>query len=338
MKILILRFSSLGDIAMATALPRVLRKKFPGATIDMLVREDFKDLIEYNPYLTNKLYLSRGAGFSGLFKLTKQIRQNNYDLIIDSHRSLRSFFICLFTSEVPKTYFNKRTIKRLLLIFLKINLFRKVDFQMVEYIKPLEQYGIRYDEKGTEIFIPDIIRERTKDLLIKKIPGFKKKKLIGLVPSAQWPGKRWPSIYFDKLAGMIVDKLDADVLIVGGKNDVFCAEIAKNHKRVYSFAGELDILGSAIALSECDVIVSNDTGMMHVAEAVGKDVIGIMGPTSYEFACYPYRKGSRVVELNMWCRPCSKNGQGLCIRWGKRPCLNKIKPDIVFEQLVESLK
>ncbi|MEI6092567.1 MAG: glycosyltransferase family 9 protein [bacterium] len=338
MKILIIRFSSLGDIAMATALPRVLRKKFSSAMIDMVVREDFKDLIEYNPYLNDKIYLSRGAGLSGLFKLTKQIRQNKYDLIIDSHRSLRSFFICLFTPGVTKTYFNKRTLKRLLLIFLKINLFKKVDCQMIEYIKPLEKYGINYDGKGTEIFIPENIRTKTKDLLSKKIPDFKKKKLIGLVPSAQWPGKRWPSDYFDKLAGMIVDKLDSDVLIVGGKDDVFCSDIARKNKRVYSFAGELDVFGSAIALSECDAVVSNDTGMMHVAEAVGKDVIGIMGPTSYEFACYPYRDGSRTVELNLWCRPCSKNGQGLCIRMGKRPCLNDINPDMVFEELLEFLK
>ena len=328
----------MGDIAMATALPRILRKKFPDAQIDMIVREDFKDLIEYNPNLTNKIYLSRGEGFGGLLRLTKKIRKSGYDLIIDSHRSLRSMFICLFTPGIEKVYFNKRTFKRLVLIFLKINLFKKVDFQMIEYLKPLKKYGIEYDGKGTEIFIPENIKEKVKKILSSTILSYKKKRLIGFIPSAQWPGKRWPACHFDTLAGMVVEKMDADVLLVGGKKDIFCDEIAKKHKNVYSFTGQFGMIESAAALAECDAIVSNDTGMMHVAEAVGHDVIGIMGPTSNEFGCYPYREGSRVVELNMWCRPCSKNGQGSCIRWGKRPCLNGITPSIVFKQLAEYLK
>ena len=328
----------MGDIAMATALPRILRKKFSDAQIDMIVREDFKDLIEYNPYLTNKIYLSRGEGVRGLLRLTKKIRESKYDLIIDSHRSLRSMFICFFTQGVKKVYFNKRTFKRLLLIFLKINLFKKVDFQMIEYLKPLKKYGTEYDGKGTEIFIPENIKEKVKKMISSRIPSYKNKKLIGFIPSAQWPGKRWPASHFDTLAGMVVEKIDANVLLLGGKKDVFCDDIAKNHKNVYSFAGQLGIIESAAALIECDAIVSNDTGMMHVAEAVEHDVIGIMGPTSNEFGCYPYREGSRVIELNMWCRPCSKNGQGPCIRWGKRPCLQDITPSLVFVQLSEYLK
>jgi lipopolysaccharide heptosyltransferase II len=336
-KILILRFSSMGDITMATALPRVLRKKFPDAQIDMAVREDFKDLIEWNPHLTNKIYLSKGEGFAGLLKLTKKIRDTRYDLIIDAHRSIRSRFICLFTPGTEKAYFDKRTIKRLILIFFKLNLFKKVDLQVVEYIKPLKKYGIEYDGKGTQIVIPEDIRKKVRAKISARIPSYGRKKMIGFVPSAQWPGKRWPVRNFDTLAGMIVEKLGADVLIIGGKNDSFCADIASTHRNVYSFAGEFTTAESAAALAECTAIVANDTGMMHVAEAVGKDVIGIMGPTSFEFGCYPYRKSSRVIELDMWCRPCSKNGQGPCIRWGKRPCLNNITPEMVFKQLLEYL-
>ncbi|MCX6113569.1 MAG: glycosyltransferase family 9 protein, partial [Proteobacteria bacterium] len=205
-------------------------------------------------------------------------------------------------------------------------------------LKPLKEYGVEYDGKGTEIIIPENIREKVKKNIASKIPSYKKKKLIGLIPSAQWPGKRWPAKQFDALSGIIAEKMDANVLIIGGKKDFFCEDIAKKYKNVYSFAGQLGMLESAAALAECNAIVSNDTGMMHVAEAVGKDVIGIMGPTSYEFGCYPYRKGSRVVELDMWCRPCSKNGQGPCIRWGRRPCLNDITPELVYSHLSEYLK
>jgi len=334
-RILIIRFSSLGDITMATALPRVLRKKFPEAKIDFAVAEEFKDIIEWNPYLNEKIYLSRSKGLTELIRVTKEIRKRNYDIIIDAHRSIRSRFICLFTPFIKKIYFNKRLIKRSLLIFFKINFFRKVDPQMVEYIKPLKKIGVEYDGLGTEIIVPDNIRDNVKKVLSSRIKDFGKRKFIGFVPSAHWPGKRWSADHFQDLVGLILKELDVDVVVVGGKKDHFCGDIVKSYDRAYSFAGEFGIAGSAAVLSMCDLVIANDTGMMHVAEAVGVDVIGIMGPTSYEFGCYPYRSGSRVVELNMWCRPCSKNGKGCCVRHGRRPCLNDITPDMVLDEVLD---
>jgi len=338
MKILIIRFSSLGDITMATVLPRHLKKKFPDAKVDMAVREDYRELIEWNPYLDDKLYVSRHEGFGGLWRLMREIRKRRYDIIVDAHRSIRSRFICLCNPSVEKFYFDKRTFKRLILIFLKFNLFRKVDLQMIEYLKPLSKLGINYDRKGTEIFIPDNIEDKVGSILRSSIPDMDTKPLIGIVPSAHWPGKRWPTSNFVELAGMMTSKIDSNVVVVGGGKDSFCDEIASVDKKAHSFAGKFSMIESAAALSFCDLVIANDTGMMHVAEAVGTDVVGIMGPTSYEFGCYPYRGGSRVVELDMWCRPCSKNGKGPCIRGGKRPCLNNITPDMVFEEVVDYFK
>ena len=338
MKILILRFSSLGDIAMATALPRHLRKTFPDAKIDIAVREDYKELVEWNPYLDDKLYISRREGLGGLWKLTREIQQKRYDLVVDAHRSVRSFFICALNPFVKKVYFNKRTFKRLLLIFLKLNLFKKVDLQIIEYLKPLFKLGISYDGLGTEIFVPEKINKKVFEQLTSIIPEMETKVLIGIVPSAQWPGKRWSVNKFKELVTMISEKIDCNIVVVGGSKDCFCDDIATVAANVYSLAGKVSMVESAVVLSLCDVVVANDTGMMHVAEAVGTDVIGIMGPTSYEFGCYPYRSTSRVVELDMWCRPCSKNGKGPCIRFGKRPCLNNITPDMVFDEVVDYFK
>ncbi len=323
---------------MATALPRHLRKKFPNAEIDMAVREDYRELIEWDPNLNDRLYVSRNDGIAGLWQLTKEVRSRRYDLIVDAHRSIRSRFICLFNPFVRKVYFDKRTLKRLLLIFFKINLFKNVDAQIVEYLKPLGELGISYDGLGTKIFVPDNVIEKIRKTLESRISKVNDKLLIGMVPSAQWPGKRWPSQYFEVLASMIAEELDANIVVIGGKGDSFCEKIASVDRRVYSFAGDLSMIGSAAVLSLCDLVICNDTGMMHVAEAVGSDVIGIMGPTSYEFGCYPYRPSSRVVELDMWCRPCSKNGKGPCVRWGKRPCLNNISPDMVFEEVKDYFK
>ncbi len=332
LKILILRFSSLGDIVMSTALPRVLKNTFSGSNIHMAVRSDFRDLIEWNNNIDRKIYLEKNEGLRGLVKLIKSIKTEKYDLIIDAHKSMRSSLICLFTPGVRKVYFNKRTLKRLVLIFFKINLFSKIDLQILEYIKPLKKLGVSYDDKGTKIFLPQDAIDKA-DKILRELINKKNTKIIGMVPGAHWPGKRWPAYKFRCLAGLIEKNMDAIVLIVGAKKDLFCDDIVKGYSKVFSFAGKLSMIESAAMLSKCDVVISNDTGMMHVAEAVGSDVIGLMGPTSREFGCYPYRETSRVIELKMWCRPCSKNGKGLCIRFGKRPCLNNIEPASVFETL-----
>lgn len=333
-KILIIRFSSLGDIIMATALPRVLRAKYPDAQIDMVVRDDFFELIKNNPHINNKISFPKKDGLKGLIKFTKKIREEKYDLIIDAHKKIRSIFITSFSgSKILKI--NKRTLLRWLLIYLKINFFKnKIDYQIEEYIKPLKKLNVLYDHKGTELFIPDDIKNKINQLLQKTIPNFKlNKKIIGFVPSAHWAGKRWPYSKFDELAKLLHQ--DFDIVIVGGSKDDFCNQIANKYPNVYSFAGKASLLESAYILSECNLVVANDTGMMHVAEAVGTDVITIIGPTSVEFACYPHRIKSKTVELNMWCRPCSTNGSGMCIRFGKRPCLNNISSNDVYNEVLK---
>jgi heptosyltransferase-2 len=319
---------------MSTALPRVLKKTLPGSRIDMVVRSDFKDLIEWNGNIDKKIYLEKDEGVRGLIKLIKYIKSAKYDLIVDAHRSIRSSVICFFTPGVKKAYFNKRTLKRLILIFLKINLFKRIDLQILEYIKPLRKFGVFYDYKGTEVFLPPAALDKVNRIIDKHV-NEGAKKIIGLVPGAHWPGKRWPAERFRELAGLIEKSMGATVFIVGAKKDTFCNDIATGRNKVFSFAGKLSMIESAALLSKCDVVISNDTGMMHVAEAVGVDVIGIMGPTSREFGCYPYRPGSKVLEMKMWCRPCSKNGKGPCIRFGKRPCLNNIGTALVFETLLK---
>jgi len=323
---------------MATVLPRHLRKKFPNAKIDMTVREDFRELIEWNPYIDEKIYIPRDQNIDALIKIALDIRKRDYDLIVDAHRSIRSRVVCLFNPFVKKALFNKHSLKRFLLINLKLNLLKTYKRQMLEYLEPLKEHGISYDDKGTEIFIPKEIKDAVALNVSKIIGDIKNKKLIALVPSAHWPGKRWSSNKFKELCGMILDNFqDVNIVVLGGTKDVFCNEIVSSYDRAYSFAGKLSIIESAALLSMCELSVCNDTGMMHVSEAVGVDTIGIMGPTSREFGCYPYRTGSKVVELDMWCRPCSKNGSGLCIRSGKRPCLNMISTEMVFNKVSDML-
>ena len=244
----------------------------------------------------------------------------------------------MFNPLVKTCSFSKKSIRRFLLIYFKINLLKNSDKQMIEYLNPLKKYSINYDGKGTEVIIPEEVKKAVRYKLSHQIKDFGTRPVIALAPSAHWPGKRWSVNNFKQLCGMILSRLDVDVVVLGGARDEFCKDIVKPYERAYSFAGQFSIIESAAVLSMCTFSVCNDTGMMHVSEAVGTDTLVIVGPTSKEFGCYPYRQGSKVAELDMWCRPCSKNGSGVCIRFGKRPCLNNITPAMVYEKIHRYIK
>jgi len=169
--ILILRFSSLGDIVMTTAMVRNLRRAFPYARIDMVVRDDYIDLIKHNPHLDKKIALPRDQGIKALYNLLKTLRKSHYDLIYDAHRSLRTRALMPFLKASYKSYFDKHYLKRSLALTFKLSLLQDERF-LTRYIKPLESFGVGFDEKGPEVFLVFICRLKYGQLIVKTIKGF----------------------------------------------------------------------------------------------------------------------------------------------------------------------
>jgi lipopolysaccharide heptosyltransferase II len=333
-KILVLRFSSLGDIIMSTAMIRCLRQGYPDAQIDMVVRADFFDLISENPHLTNKWSLGRGEGLKGLRALVKRINHEEYDLIYDAHRSLRTLLMMPFLKAKAKAYYEKHYLRRALALTFKLPLLSKR--RMLErFIDPLAPWEISYDGGGPEMVVAPDAKARAQ----QKVPIDLNRRWIGVVPSAQWPGKRWPLPYFRTLIESIVSRTDRNVLIFGGKADTFCAELIAGlpADRVVSSQGKLSIAESAAHLTRCELVVANDTGLMHVADALNIPSVLFLGPTSAEMGCLPFHPKARVLEETLWCRPCSKNGQAPCIR-GKRLCLEQITPDRALAATLELIR
>jgi heptosyltransferase-2 len=331
-KILILRFSSLGDIVMATPLVRATRQAFPQAQIDMVVREDFLDLIRHNPHLDQKITLARSAGIKGLYDLMRRINRERYDLVYNAHRSLRTLALMPFLKAGHRRYFTKHYTKRSLALTLKLPLLD--DTRMLErYIDPLSPFGVSYDGRGPEIFVDDKMRRAAREKVTVERPegGC----LIGIIPSAQWPGKRWPLSRFRELLEHLVKLTSHRMIVLGGPEDDFCEALCSGFRRdrVVNVQGKLSIGESAAVLARCDFVVANDTGMMHVADALGKPSVLMLGPTSAEMGCLPFHPLSRVMEQELWCRPCSKNGEAPCIR-GKRVCLTRTTTEAVFHAAV----
>lgn len=336
-KILLLRFSSMGDIVMTTAMIRCVRKRFPNARIDMVVREDLLDLIAHNPHLTNAIGLPRKQGLAGLRKLMRQIDAVGYDLVYDAHRSLRTRLMMPKLKADQKAYHRKHYIRRNWALTFKYPRMNDHSRMLERFIRPLEPFGVQYDGGGPEVFLDSAWEAswRLKVNPVNESTGL----TVGIVPSAQWEGKRWPLKSFRALLETLVTHTAHQIVLFGGPGDSFVSKLIANlpTNRILNTQGKLTLGESMAALNIVDVVIANDTGLMHVADALNIPSVLIMGPTSAELGCLPFHPQSQILEHALWCRPCSKNGQAPCIR-GNRLCLTQTTVGDVFEATLKVIR
>jgi lipopolysaccharide heptosyltransferase II len=338
-KILIIRFSSIGDIVLASPLIRVLRKRFPYSQIDFIVRKDYAELIRFNPNLNYIYEFNAHGGFRELRQLTNTVRQSNYDLVIDIHNSLRSRYIRSFSGVKKVVVINKRIFERTMLVRLKKNYYTDIVSVMDRYIEPIGIYGIENDAQGLNIFVPDEVVSRvTGKMASLRLNTFRE--VVGFCPSAKHLTKCWPQERFIETGIRLTRDLKAKIIIFGGKSDTtLCAAIAQaiNDKIEGGYATEYSnqftLLETAAAMQFCNTIVTNDSGLMHIAAAMKKKIVAIFGSTVREFGFSPVGTINIVVERKgLYCRPCSHIGRSNCPE-GHFRCMNEIQIDDVIEAI-----
>jgi heptosyltransferase-2 len=313
-KILIIRLSSLGDILLTTPVIRALKKNKPDAQIDVLVRKQYFDAIKNNPYIDNIFTLSH----DNFQELKSTIKKNDYDLIIDLQGNLRSRWLC-FDSQAPIRRINKPAINKWLLVNTKFDLLH--DFSIPKLYA--ETAHIILDDEGLEIFIDDSIKPRI-DL---------GDDYIGICPGSRHKTKMWPAEYYIELG----KKLTADnyrVLVFGGKDDKeICNEITEEIPNAINLQTENELLQMASELKLCKLVISNDSGLMHVASAVKTPVVALFGSTVKSFGFSPYGVKYSIIEnAGLNCRPCSHIGLEKCPK-NHFKCMKDLTPDLVYKQI-----
>jgi heptosyltransferase-2 len=340
-KILVIRFSSIGDIVLITPALAQLRRWFPEAEIRFVTRSDMKDLVIHNPHINRVMAFPKNDPFSELQRLAEEIRSWGPDLIVDLHKSLRSRVLSRLIKK-PKLTVEKDRFKRKLLFWLRWNAFGPMPPNQIQKalnsLRPLER-SLDSDLE-TELYLSDEGRLRAKKMLKPFIesqdPFLTPKPLIGMVPSSLWNLKKWPESHFSELLDRIEEKGSANVILLGGPNDKECERLAKGRESfVFDTHGKTSLEEAGALMELCSLVITNDTGLMHMAEAVKTNVIALMGPTTSELGFYPYRKSSRVMERNLICRPCG-DGRGRCLRFGSKACLTGILPAEVL-QVMETM-
>lgn len=321
MKILIIRFSSIGDLTQALSIPSFVQSYVPHAEIHFVTRLDLADLVQSHPAVHRTWLLDRKQGFSGLLKLIRQLNAENFTHIYDAHNNLRSFFIRRLVRSKKTLTRPMMRWKRFLLLKWHINLFEKPFSGQRDLIKPLEKWGM-----------PFRLPPPPQLFLSSQPPQYSELKgpYIVLVPSAAHNLKRWPVEYWEQL---IQSQPNRQFVILAGPADTFTDVLSKN-KNVLNLTGKTDLAQSAAIISDCEAVVTNDTGLLHFAEQLGKPAIALMGPAPFGF---PSRKTTAILERDLPCRPCSKHGQGPCVNPNFHECLRSIYPQEVSEKLAEIL-
>jgi len=313
--ILVLRLSSLGDVLLTTPAIRALRNRFPTAKIDFLTKHAFAPLLQTNPYLS-KVHTYPAPNLKTIRDLRKLASQ--YDLIVDLHGTLRSRLLSFMNGKTVR--YKKYTLRRRLLTLFKLNLLKKVRSVPERYLEPLLRFGVIDDEQGLDYFQDTEAARFAKQILTQH--RLTEKSYVALCPGAHWHTKKWPPERYQELIMLMPET--RFVLLGNKREEPLCSRIAAiAEERAVNLAGKTEIAVSAEILRQARALVTNDTGLMHLACAVKTPVLALFGSTVRDFGFFPFRAKASVLEKTLRCRPCSTIGKAHCPK-GTLECLSSL--------------
>ena len=314
LKILVIRFSSIGDIVLTFHALRCLKEKHPNAEVHFLTKSTYKELLLASTFHDKTLF------FEGDLKQTKgEIRKENYSHIIDLHNNLRTRLLTVGIRGVQLKRLVKLNWKKWLLTRLKKN--KLPNKHVVDrYIDAFTDLDVKSDHKNTAFFVPN-----TFEIELNRY-DLRKKSFLAIAMGAQYKTKKFPVSSLIK----VLESYDLPIVLLGGdaeNEDGQKIQAAFPQKKMYNLCGELSLLASASILSQAKTVLTNDTGLMHIAAMFDVPIVSIWGNTVPAFGMSPYRPGNEkyvkiheVVGLN--CRPCSKIGYQECPK-GHFKCMEK---------------
>ena len=322
-KILIIRFSSIGDIVLTTPVIRCIREQIPEAEIHYLTKEKYLPVIKANPHIS-RIHMFK----DDISLVIRELKAIGFDYIVDLHRNLRSSRVKLALRK-PSGTFNKLNRQKWLMVNMKLN--RLPNVHIVDrYFEAVRSIGVTNDSKGLEYHIPDEDRLGLNDLPPTHADGF-----IAFVIGGMHFTKMLP----DEKVIELCSRIDKPVILLGGTDDIAKGEriTLRCDRKIYNGCGIYNINQSASVIGLADLVITNDTGLMHIAAAFSKQIYSFWGNTIPEFGMYPYMPGneenSHIVEIRgLPCRPCSKIGYSKCPRKHFR-CMTDIDTEALADKI-----
>jgi heptosyltransferase-2 len=318
MKILVVRFSSIGDIVLTTPILRCIKQQLKDVELHFITKHNFLSVIEDNKYV-DKIYSIK----SSLSEVVPQLKKEKYDYVIDLHHNVRTLKLKLALGKKSFS-FNKLNWQKFLIVNLKANKLPNIHI-VDRYFETVKSIGVQNDNKGLDYFI----NEKDEVDIPSSLPTLFHEQYNVLVVGGSYFTKQIPINQLKE----ICSKSLLPLILLGGKEDSNVAEqvyqLYKN--KTINLCGKLNLNQSASIIQQSHKVITSDTGLMHIAAAYKKDIISLWGNTIPEFGMGPYLAGkdSQILEVKgLSCRPCSKLGYKKCPK-GHFKCMNDIKiPEI----------
>jgi len=327
--ILVLRFSSIGDIVQTTSVIGTMKKYFPESKIDFMTLSKFAPLLEGHPNVNKIHAVDINAGYKKLRQTGFEMEMMGYDLAIDLHNTTRSRIIRKGFIKTKNIYIKKPRWNRFKLFAFHQNDFSQ-NFSVRSWMHEPINYLLpeNYSTENTQLFVSKAEKVTARNLLQNyDLDG----RYFVITPGAAWAQKRWEADRYAKVIDDCVNKFQMYPVLIGGVGDDICELIKITaDSPVIDIHGKTNLRESLAIICGAEFVLGSDTGFLHAGEAMGIPAVTLLGPTSRETGAGVLLKESKVIEdKNLWCRPCSQNGSIPCYR-KEQYCMTGIQPEQVF--------
>lgn len=326
--ILLIRFSSLGDIVLATSVLPLIKLKYSNVKITFLTSSPFGEILKGHPLIDHLIVVNRKK--DSIFNIVDKIKKHHYNYeiseVIDLHHSLRSTLILMKLFWIPNIKVNKRTFLRNLLVLTKKD-FLDGEFQVDRLRKDLKLFLGDYTRNQVSSYLG------RKDSGVTSLPSFAKnhslENYIIIAPGASFKPKAWPlSSFVELIAKLKIKYPNKKIITVGSDHEVdkilFTKLVDEN------LIGQTSLTDLCALIQSADLVFCNDSAVGHIAEAYGVKAVAIMGPTHESFGFALHSQSSLVIsQEEIPCRPCSTKGNKPC-KLIEPICFTKTTPNDVL--------
>lgn len=301
-KILIIRFSSIGDIVLTSPVIRCLKNQIENVQIHFVCKAVFADTLKHNKKI-DKLFTFKNE----IDEVVNELKFEKYDLIVDLHYNLRSLLLKR-KLKVPSLHFNKINFKKFLAVNFKKTAVLPKQHIVDRYFETVKSLNVFNDQLGLDYFIGD-----EDEIKLNSISHLQKNDhFIALVIGGSYFTKQIP---LNKLIE-VCENATLPIVLLGGKHDQEIAhELCSKFNQLINTCGKLSLNQSASLIQQAEWVITADTGLMHIASAFNKKIISVWGNTIPEFGMLPYKPNlqNKIMEVkDLSCRPCSKLGHKKC--------------------------
>ena len=324
----VIRFGALGDLCIGSWFLAGLARRSGTRPLTLITKEQFRDLVAEIPGVDRVVTLP-SSGMGGLLRLSREFRTLDHGTVLDAHGVLRSRLLTLLSGHRAEARLAKDTVARLRL--LRDGAKRRADDPALHH-HLLDRYDLLVGgTPGRDLLAaPD-----SAPLLHLRANPLPKDRVVGLAPGARWPTKRWPD---DRVHAVAVSLLAEGIplRIYLGPDESAWFDASPLHslgrRADVDIVRVRDLVTVARSLASCRTVLCNDSGLLHLSEAVGTPVVAVFGPTVRSFGYMPLLPMSRLIETELSCRPCSRTGSRPCHR-GDLACLTGIEPAVVAAEI-----